>query len=64
MRDTALILITFIASMLLVFCVIEYIIIQNAIDKRGEITVGKPAQWNFEKIIAGITLTQQGLTGE
>lgn len=63
MRDTGLIIITFIATLLLIIAVIEYVIIQNAIDKRGEILIGSPATWDYTKIFQGLYLTQQGMTG-
>ena len=63
MRDAGLIIVTFIATLLMIIAVIEYIIIQNAIDKRGEIIIGSPSTWNYTKIFQGLYITQQGMTG-
>jgi len=64
MKDTGLIVVTFVAVLLLIIAIIEFIIIQNAINKRGEIMIGSPAQWDYSKIFQGLYLTQLGMTGK
>ena len=64
MRDLTIIIVTFVAFSLLIIALIQHTIIQNAINKRGEIMIGSPTDWDYTKIFQGLYITQQGMTGK
>ena len=63
MRDTTLIIIIFLGTLLLVISIIEFIIIRNAINEKGEISITKPEAWDFNKILSGLRLAYDGMAG-
>jgi len=63
LRDTTIIIIVFLGALLLVISIIEFIVIRNAINQKGEISITRPEAWDFGKILSGLRLAYEGLAG-